>query len=129
MLWVTCQLSGGWQLQERGLAGSGLSVCFLGSQAWSSGMNLVFILRKFIFDSGRAGEEVNDRKRREGSETLWGCPTTPQAAPWPRQQEDEAKHQNQTFLLLFFLSSKLRDDSEAKSSSHSTTDLVAHEKM
>lgn len=57
------------------------------------------------------------------------APTTPQAAPWPRQQEDEAKHQNQTFLLLFFLSSKLRDDSEAKSSSHSTTDLVAHEKM
>lgn len=43
-------------------------------------MNLVFILRKFIFDSGRAGEEVNDRKRREGPETLWGCPTTPQAA-------------------------------------------------
>lgn len=68
---------------------------------------------------GRGGK---DRRPCEAA------PTTPQAAPWPRQQENEAKHQNQT-CLLFFLSSKLRDDSKAKSSSHSTTDLVAHEKM
>lgn len=75
------RLSGGWQLRERGLAGSALAVYFLGSQAWSSGMNLVCILRKFIFDSGRAGEEVNDRKRREGSEILWGCPHNTTSSP------------------------------------------------
>lgn len=63
----------------------------------------MFILRKFIFDSGRAGEEVNDRKEKEGSETLWGCPQTPQAAfsLFPRQP-DEAKHNNQTPDLFFF---------------------------
>ena len=46
---------------RRGLAGSAIAVCFLGSQTWSSGMNLAFILGKFIFDSGWAGEEVSDR--------------------------------------------------------------------
>lgn len=86
-------------------------------------MNLVFILRKFIFDSGRAGEEVNDRKRREGSEV----PTMPQAVPLPRRHE-EAKHQNQTRLLLCVFSSTLRDDSSSKSSSCSITDLEAQEK-
>jgi len=63
------------------LAGSALTVCLLGSQAWSSGMSLVFILRKFIFDSGRARDEVNDRKRWERSEILWGCPHNTTSSP------------------------------------------------
>lgn len=67
--------------RARGLAASALAVYFLGSQTWSSGMSLVFILRKFIFDSGRAGEEVNDRKRREGAEILWGCPHNTTSSP------------------------------------------------
>lgn len=46
---------------------------------------------------------MNDRKEREGSETLWGCPQTPQAAfsLFPRQP-DEAKDHNQTPLIYFF---------------------------
>lgn len=72
-----------WRLAAPGEgAGSALSVYLLGSQAWSSGMNLVLILRKFIFDFGRAGEEkMDDRKRREGPETLWGCPHNTTGSP------------------------------------------------
>lgn len=44
-------------------------------------MNLVFILGKFIFDSGRAGEEVSDRKGRDGPEIVWGCPNTAGGPP------------------------------------------------
>lgn len=66
---------------RRGLASSAIAVCFLGSQTWSSRMNLVFILGKFIFDSGRAGEEVSDRKGRDGPEIVWGCPNTAGSPP------------------------------------------------
>lgn len=66
---------------RRGLAGSAIAVCFLGSQTWSSGMNLAFILGKFIFDSGWAGEEVSDRKGRDGPEIVWDCPNTAGGPP------------------------------------------------
>lgn len=99
------------------------SVYFLGSWAWLSGMNLVFILRKFIFDSGRAGEDVNDRKRREGSEILWGCPHNTTSGPLPRQQADETKLQNATCQLLFLFFPQSSQMTKPKPSPYSIADL------
>lgn len=82
-----------------GLAGTALAVYVLGSQAWSSGMNLVFILRKFIFDSGRAGRRwLIGRGGKHQS-----CPHTTTSSPIIKARRwSKAPKSNMPVVFFFF---------------------------